>query len=601
MSKNANCKKTSIGGQAVIEGVMMRGASSMATAVRDESGKIQIEAKRIKPASKRKGFLKLPIVRGIVAFFTSLVSGTKVLTRSATVFGEGESSKFDDWLSKKIGVSATDIAIFFGVLLGAGLSVFLFFFLPQFVTDLITFIPNSSIWYFLVEGLIRILIFLAYVLLTSLLKDIKRTYMYHGAEHKTISCYEKGLDLTVENVRTCSRVHDRCGTTFMFIVMTVSILIFALLNYLLNSFGVVFNGSLGKLYRFLLKLATLPLVAGVSYEILKLLAKSSAKWLIVFKAPGLLLQRITTREPDDSMIEVAITAFEKVLKMDADQTIPECEFNVFGNVQNLLSKVNAILKDINAESSDGEWIVSKVTGVSRSLIKSSKKSVTKTEYDKAISYAKSRANGTPLQYVFGDVDFYGFTLLVDENVLIPRPETEELVMHANKEICENSTVLDMCTGSGAIAISVKKLKNAIVTAVDISEGALSVARQNAKNNNAQIEILNSNMFESVQGKFDVIISNPPYIKSNDLQYLQSEVKREPKLALDGGDDGLDFYKIIANNAYKFLNKNGFVFLECGIGQSKDIVELFNNTNKYDTPEIILDINGADRIVKVKVC
>ena len=242
--------KTSIGGQAVIEGVMMRGKTAMATAVRDERGEILLETKRITPASKKCGFLKLPIIRGFIAFFDSLVGGTKVLMRSATVFGEDESSSFDKWLSKKTGVNATDIAIYLGVALGLMLSLFLFFFLPQMIADLFTFINPNSIWYYLIEGLIRILIFVGYILLTSLLKDVKRTYMYHGAEHKTISCYEKGLDLTVENVKTCTRVHDRCGTTFMFIVMFVSILVFATINGVLNHFGVEFAGGLGKVYRF---------------------------------------------------------------------------------------------------------------------------------------------------------------------------------------------------------------------------------------------------------------------------------------------------------------------------------------------------------------
>ena len=601
MEKKAKNTKTSIGGQAVIEGVMMRGESSMATAVRDEKGSVLVEAKRIKPLQKRSAFLKLPIIRGVVAFFTSLIGGTKVLTRSASVFGEDESSKFDDWLSKKIGVSAVDVAVFFGVILGVALSVFLFFFLPQWLTDFIPFIEKSSIWYFLVEGLIRILIFICYILLTSLLKDVRRTYMYHGAEHKTISCYENGLELTVDNVKTCSRVHDRCGTTFTFIVMVVSILLFALLNYILSYFGIVFDGKFGKLYRFLVKLATLPLVAGVSYEILKLLAKSSAKWLTIFKAPGLLLQKITTREPTDDMIEVAITAFNKVLEMDGDQSVPETEFNVFGSVSTLLKKVKNILNKKSVDLVDGEWIVSKVTGVSRSALASCNNSVTKEQSNLALSYANKRASGIPLQYVFGDTDFYGFNLIVNESVLIPRPETEELVNLAISKISSSSKVLDLCTGSGAIAIAVNKLTGASLTAVDISEKALEVAKTNAEKNNSNIKFIKSNMFENITEKYDVILSNPPYLTKKDIKNLQREVKFEPLIALDGGDDGLNFYKIIANNAYNYLSDGGFILLECGQNQSKDIVDIFNNVNKYGSCEVFNDLNGIDRIVKVNKC
>ena len=165
--------------------------------------------------------------------------------------------------------------------------------------------------------------------------------MYHGAEHKTISCYENGLDLTVENVRKCTRLHDRCGTTFMFLVMAISILVFALVNSLFIELGVSFDGFLGKAFRFLIKILTLPIISGLSYEVLKLLAKTKSKFFIVFKAPGLLLQKITTREPDDKMIEVAITSFTKVLEMDEDQTVKEVSFNVFGTSKTLLNKVNA--------------------------------------------------------------------------------------------------------------------------------------------------------------------------------------------------------------------------------------------------------------------
>ena len=169
--------------------------------------------------------------------------------------------------------------------------------------------------------------------------------MYHGAEHKTISCFESDLPLTVENVKKCSRVHDRCGTTFMFIVMTVSILVFALLNTLLQPLGISGDGILNKLYRFLVKLLSLPIVSGISYEILKFLSKRTHPFFNIFKWPGLLLQRITTKEPDDKMIEVAITAFNKVLEMDADQSIQEVKFNVSGSVKSNLENNDIVITE----------------------------------------------------------------------------------------------------------------------------------------------------------------------------------------------------------------------------------------------------------------
>ncbi len=599
--KNTQKNCTSIGGQAVIEGVMMRGKTAMVTAVRDERGEILIEAKRLKSPDKKSGFLKLPIIRGVVAFFSSLVTGTKTLTRSASVYGEEETSNFDNWLSKKTGINAMDIAIFLGVALGLVLSLFLFFFLPQWVADLFTFIDKTSIFYFLIEGLIRILIFISYILLTTLLSDIRRTYMYHGAEHKTISCYESGLELTVENVKKCSRVHDRCGTTFTFLVMVISILVFAVINAILIEIGVDINFlGLGKLWRFLIKLLALPIVAGVSYEILKLLAKTKSKWVIIFKAPGLLLQRITTREPDDKMIEVAITAFTKVLEMDRDETIPECEFGVFGSASTLLEKVKRILEKANVlETSDAEWIVSLVLGVKRSELNDSKViAVSKEQSNKAIEIANKRASGTPLWYIFGETEFYGYKIKVNESVLIPRPETEELCFNALKDINETFNVLDMCTGSGAIAITIKKESNATVTAVDVSENALETAKENAKINGAEINFVLSNMFENVAGEFDVILSNPPYIKSGDIPSLQKEVTKEPILALDGGEDGLNFYKILAENSYKFLKNNGKIYMEIGINQDEQVIEIFKVTNLYKDITVLNDMNNVKRIVKV---
>lgn len=598
MAKKEGNKTTSIGGQAVIEGVMMRGKTSQAIAVRAESGEILLEAKRLAGTDKPR--YKIPVVRGVVSFFDALVGGTKTLMRSASVFGEDESSEFENWLSTKLKVNASDLASFLGVFLGLALSLFLFFFLPQFIADLFKFIEPNSFLYCLIEGLIRITIFVAYILLTSLIKDVKRTYMYHGAEHKTISCYESGVELTVENVKKCTRVHDRCGTTFTFLVMVISILIFAILNAVLLHFGIVFEGFIGKLLRFALKLLVLPLIAGISYEILKLLSKSKSKVLLIFKAPGLLLQRITTSEPTSDMIEVAITAFNKVLEMDADPTVPETEFNAFGTVKTLLSKVNSVLKKSKFDTeSDGEWIVSRVTGVSRSALSTSSVLVTKEQNDDAMKFAKERASGVPLAYVFGDADFYGFTFKVDKNVLIPRPETEELVMHAIKVIDNSSKVLDVCTGSGAIAITVNKKTGAKVTALDYYSSALAVASENARLLNANVTFIESDMFSAVNGEYDVIISNPPYIEKADLENLQAEVLYEPITALDGGDDGLDFYKILSKNSHRFLKENGYLFLECGINQANLITKLLEEENAYCEIEIIKDINGIDRIIKAK--
>lgn len=591
--KNKKPRTTSIGGQAVLEGVMMRGAASMATAVRDEEGTIRIESERIKPASKKNFILRLPIIRGIVNFFSSMVVGTKTLMRSADVYGESEPTKFENWLSKKLKIDLMTLMIWVGVLLGLAFSVFLFVVCPQWLTSLIakwTGISKSGFLYNLIEGLIRVCIFVLYIVLTSLMKDIRRTYMYHGAEHKTITCYESGMELTVENVKKCRRVHNRCGTTFLFFVMLISILVFSLVNSFAKLEGV---------YRMLLKIALLPLVAGLSYELLKGLAKTECWVFYPLKAPGLLLQRLTTREPDDDMMEVAIAAFNKVLEMDADESIAPVKFVTPEKVNKCLERVNKELKEGGiTDESDGEWIVSMVSDVKRSELKQNQSLIRASKVDKINAYVKERISCRPLWYIVGNTEFYGFTLDVDERVLIPRPETEELVEHALKDINENSEVLDLCTGSGAIAIAVKKLTNAKVTAVDISDKAIELAKSNARKNNAEIEFVLSDMFDGIgERKFDVIISNPPYIRSDDIQTLDKEVKSfEPILALDGGNDGLDYYRKIFQNASKYLKNCGVLYLECGINQAQEIADMFNG---YET-EIIKDINGIDRIIKIKI-
>lgn len=593
MSKK-NSKTTSIGGQAVLEGVMMRGESAMATAVRDVDGIIRVETKRVTPPKQRNAFLRLPIIRGVVSFLSSFIGGTKVLTRSAEVFGEGEPSKFEKWVAEKLKIDVMGIVITFSLVLGLALAVLLFMWAPQAVRKLIENLVGAEFEFDIwaknfIEGGLKLLIFVSYILLVSLMKDIRRTFMYHGAEHKTISCYEKGLELTVENAKQCSRVHNRCGTTFMVFVMVISILVFALFESLVGS-------AIEGVWRVLLKIALLPVVAGLSYELLKGLAKTDFWLFYPLKVPGLLLQRITTREPDDKMLEVAITAFKAVMEMDADKTIGEREFVVTKPRTEVLAEVKTKLANHGiTEEAEAEWIVSLTLGVKRDEL-DEKTPVTPKNIDKINKIVDERITGRPLWYCIGDTDFYGFTIKVDERVLIPRPETELLVYNALPYLGAQKTALDMCTGSGAIAIAVNKKTGATVTAVDKSADALSLATENAKLNGADIEFVESDMFTALgDRKFDVILSNPPYIRTEDLSTLQIEVKDfEPKMALDGGKDGYDFYRIIANNAKSYLNEKGVLLLECGIDQAQTVANLLEG---YTDVTIIKDYENIDRIVK----
>lgn len=595
MSKKTSKEKSnkvSIGGQAVLEGVMMRGKSSMATAVRDQDGIIRLETKRLKP-KKKKSIKNFPIIRGVLAFIDSFYTGTKVLMRSAEVYGEGEPSKFEKWLSEKLKINVMSVISFISLVLGLGLAIGLFIIAPQFIRKLLIG-ENPNVWAKnLLEGGIKLLVFVLYIFLCGLIKDVKRTFMYHGAEHKTISCYEKGLPLTSDNAKRCSRLHDRCGTTFIFFVMLISIIVFACFESLIG--GETIKG----IVRVLVKIAFLPIIAGLSYELLKGLAKTDCFIFFPLKIPGLLLQMLSTREPDNEMLEVAITAFNTVLEMDEDLTIPEKQFVTSKKRKELLDIVIKELKENGIEEvAEAEWIVSIVLGCKRDEL-NSEDIVKPSLVEKVNEIVKERITGRPLWYCIGDTDFYGNTIKVDERVLIPRPETEILVENALKYINSESKVLDLCTGSGAIAISVKKESNASVTAIDVSEKALELAKENAKLNGVEIEFIKSDMFTEISGtnlrKFDVIISNPPYIKREDISGLQREVKDfEPTLALDGGEDGYDFYRIICSLAKEYLTENGVLLLECGIGQAEQIASMLKG---YKTVEIIKDYENIQRIVK----
>ncbi len=610
MKKTVRKKSTYIGGQAVLEGVMMRGKTGMATAVRDDAGNIQVETRRIAPPEKRPRFFRLPFVRGVVNLFDSLASGTSVLMRSAEVYGGEETeepSRFEKWLAEKCKVDVMSIVTNVSLVLGVALSIALFVFLPYLAADLIagwTGLDDEGIWFNLLEGGLRVAIFIAYLALTALMKDIRRTYMYHGAEHKTITCYESGMPLTVENVRTCSRVHDRCGTTFMFFVMVIAILVFSLSNSLLAPLLNIQNGVLDFVVRLVIKLALLPVVAGVSYELLKLLAKTQSPWVYPLKAPGLALQRLTTREPDDGMIECAIAAFNKVLEMDADPSSPASSFAVGGKLSDVKARIEKLFSDADIEGEDCQWILSLNLGIPPSKLQE-ERLVTPAEARKIFAAVNERLTGRPLWYIVGDADFCGYTIRVDERVLIPRPETELLAERAAEEIARRpagARVLDLCTGSGAIAVAVTKMcqkkgKPVYMTAADISADALSLARENAAENGAEMSFVQSDLFESIRGKFDAILSNPPYIPSAEIGNLQREVKDfEPRLALDGGADGLDFYRRIAKGFSAHLAPGGFLLLECGMGQAENLVALFEGAG--GTCAVYQDLAGIERMVKV---
>ncbi len=582
---------------------MMRGERSMATACRTESGEIVVESRYIKPVKDKNVLFRTPIIRGVLNFFSSMVSGVKTLMRSGEVFGdeEGEPTKFEKWLAKTFKIDIYSVVMFISVILGVVLAVGLFVFLPLLVRNGIeSLIPaayvNSTgvkLGMNFAEGVIRLIIFVLYIVLTSLMKDIKRTYMYHGAEHKTINAYERDLPLTVENVQKMTTVHDRCGTTFMVLIMVIGVLVLTVcdLNLIFSLSDAWAPKPLQFLADFGWRLLLMIPIMGISYEILKLMAKFDNVLVRALKAPGLLLQKLTTRQPDDSMVEVAITAFNTVLAMDADSTLPEKTFDT----NMLMKKAREDLSGLVKEDSDLDWMICHVTGLKRSQLKA-QTYIRRSQFDALKEIAVRRASGEPLWQIIGSCDFYGYAIDIDGRVLCPRPETEELVCESVKRIGSGARVLDMCTGSGCIAVAIAHLTDASIVAADVSSDALDVAKGNVDkfNLNDRIALVQSDMFASIKGKFDLIISNPPYIPSADIDGLDVEVKdHEPRIALDGGSDGLDYYRILAKDAATYLNAGGHLALEVGAGQAADVKAMLDAS--YDV-EIIKDMQGVERMV-----
>jgi len=300
-------KKVSVGGQAVIEGVMMRGSQGVATAVRTSDGEIVIDKSNTIPLTKKHKLLGIPIIRGFVSLIDSLVIGIKTLNYSASFFEEeGEKSKFDKWFENKFKDKSNDVIAGVSLVISLGFSILLFFMLPTVIANFFkkSFTINT-VFLNVIEGIIRVSLFLLYIYLIGKMEDIKRVYEYHGAEHKTIFCYENKVELTPENAKKFGRLHPRCGTNFL--VMTVSIVLFS------------FTGWNSLWERLLYRILLLPIVSGITYEVIRWMGKSTGKLSYILSYPGLMLQKLTTKEPGLDQIEVAIAALKAAEGLDIEE------------------------------------------------------------------------------------------------------------------------------------------------------------------------------------------------------------------------------------------------------------------------------------------
>lgn len=296
-------KYSGIGGQAVIEGIMMENKDEYATAVRKPNGEIEVEKETYVSLTERVKLFSLPFVRGVFSFADSMILGMKTLTWSASFFEDDEDvqpGKFELWLDKVFGEKLEGVLMSLVMVFSVVMAIGIFMVLPLVIAGVFRKVITSETVMAVIEGIIRIAIFITYIKLVSRMEDIRRTFMYHGAEHKCINCIEHGMELTVDNVRKSSKQHKRCGTSFLLIVMVISILFFMVVR-------------VDTLWlRILSRIVLVPVIAGVSYEFLRLAGRSDAKIVDILSRPGLWMQNLTTKEPDDKMIEVAIRAVETV-------------------------------------------------------------------------------------------------------------------------------------------------------------------------------------------------------------------------------------------------------------------------------------------------
>lgn len=579
-------RKCDVGGQAIIEGVMMRGSKGLATAVRTPSGEIEVKVKKTTPITKRYKILNIPIIRGAVTLIDSLIIGINTLNYSASFFDEDEEeSKFDAWLKNKLGdKGANDLIITLTMMISLLVAAGLFLGIPTAIASVFKSMGLSPILLNLIESAIRIAILITYMYFISKLDDIYRIFQYHGAEHKTIFCYEAEEKLTIENVKKFGRLHPRCGTNFLFLTMMVSIILFTL------------TGWGGFWQRLILRIVLMPLVAGITYELIKWLGRTESKLGKFIAYPGLKLQELTTKEPDDKQLEVAIKSLMAAEGIEYKKTIGE-----------LLIDGNKILKEANIETYilDTQLLLGKVLGKDKLyLITNKEEEVSKFKERDFYKLINKRKEKMPIKYILKSAEFMGLEFEVEEGVLIPRGDTEILVEETLKFINDERKydICDLCCGSGAIGISIAYLKeNTNVDLIDYFDTPEKITRRNIKKHNLDLRanFIKSDLLKepiNMNKKYDILVSNPPYIKEEVIETLMDDVKKyEPHTALSGGEDGLYFYKKIVDDSNKILKDNGILAFEIGHDQGKEVSDLMIEKG-YKNVRVVKDLAGHDRVV-----
>lgn len=568
-------RKEKVGGMALFNGLMLRNKKREAIGKVDEYKNITVEITELKSNTTDDNFTiyDVPIIRGIISMKNMISSSVPyVLKSSQDVLNKNSKETIE--ISKQELVCAYIIAITIILIFSSAI--------PNYISTFLNIeIRNIA------QAIMQTTIFVIYLLLLSKVDSLKTLFEYHGAEHKVANAYENldKKDLTIENVKKQSRFHVRCGGNFVVYLFLLIICI----TLLIPSNNLIFKTTIEVLL--------FPFLAGLSYELV-MYNQHLPNFLKFLAYPSMSIQLITTKEPTDDKIELAI--YTLIGCMYGNK-----EISISKYIKNYLSSNKKIKNKFNLK--DSLLIFSNIKKINSNelFIKLDEIVLNYNEQIKATKMLdKLYKYNTPLAYITYDINFYNEKYIVNENVLIPRMDSEVLVEKAIEYINKENliTMIDMCTGSGCLGISISKnskIKHS--TLVDISKEALNVANKNISLNNMQnkCSTLNSNLFEKLiesNVKFDILVSNPPYIPTKDIKSLDESVKKEPIIALDGGKDGMKFYTKILTQAINYLNDNAILIFEIGYDELKKFKSIVNKFPNYEIIETLKDYGGNDRVV-----
>ena len=589
-TKKNTKRKNKVGGMALFNGLLIRNRErEVVTNLYGDEIKIQIKDLNgcvdNKNGKTKFNILNLPMIRGINNIFKTVISSTPYVISSAKKIVEDIVNGDDE-----DDIEINNFMLTAGYLIATTIIFSMFILIPNLVSLFFTDSIKN-----LVQVIIQIAMFSGYLIMLSRVKMLKSLFEYHGAEHKVINAYEdlEQDEITVENVKKHSRFHKRCGGNFvMYLFITIGIITLAI-------------PSEGLLVKSIIQIVTIPLVIGFAYEFLMLCAMLP-KFLSFICYPAMVIQFVTTKEPSDDKIKLAIYSLFGCVNEDNTLTVKKY-LAKYKKDNLILNSSENVAKEIEFNLDDMLRVVSFVTSIEKNkLFLNIDTEILSYEDQIKLDtfFYKIYKENIPLQYILGKQSFYKEEYIVTNDVLIPRADSEILVEKAIEYInkYELKTLIDLCSGSGCLGISIANnsdIEKVFLT--DISIKAMNVARRNISLNNADDKVLGliSNLLEVYlknDCKYDIIVSNPPYIPTKDIENLSSVVKNEPHLALDGGKTGLDFYIKILEESKKVLREDGILIFEIGYDQLEKITKLIKKHKEYELLESVKDLGGNDRVI-----